>query len=198
MSSYEHVDGALLTSTMKKIQNHIQQSKRKNNASTSDDDENVKIPKLDRPSTNIEFDGGTAKIPTINDMNNDLLKILDGIFIGGALKEFQSINIDVIVEKFKPILNEFYEFTAPYREQVPKYSRILNAFINELCSIYKFKREEVFVNRASYTVPLWGHLYWQFVHLSSILLSYSFEKNYISDQLDFPLLLYNIDRILPC
>lgn len=123
--------------------------------------------------------------------------------------EFQEINIDSIVTRFKPALNKFHAISIRYRQKSKLlsknlYNEILRNLIDTLCTVYSINKKEVFVKLGT-PVPYWGGVYWEFLHLASILLSYGYNhlKNEdgsrkIKDFQDFSCVVYNIDFILPC
>lgn len=113
-------------------------------------------------------------------------------------KEFANLNITKICEAYKPILDEFYELSANYRHNKPVYNSYLEKFITEICDIYKIQRTMLLVHSDKYTTNDWGNVYWLFLHYSSILVNYAYEQGKITYFLNFPLIVYNIDSILPC
>lgn len=155
----------------------------------NDNGENIKQQKM--------YDGLHVKVPNDLDINDDSLKPFDDLLVK-INKEFINLNISVIIERFEPILSEFYELSASYRHNVPKYNKILTDFIDELCYIYNIRKTVMLVHHNKYTTSAWGNVYWMFMHLSSILVSYAYETGRINDFINFPTIIYNIDLILPC
>lgn len=118
--------------------------------------------------------------------------------LGAATKEFESCNISQIVTAYKPILDEFCAVSEHLRSTQTQYNEIFEKLIGVLCEEYDIKRDIMYVRLGNYGTNIWGNLYWRFLHLTSILLEHSMHENRINDPLDFPLLVYNIDHILPC
>lgn len=112
--------------------------------------------------------------------------------------EFMECNIDKIVKRYTNAMNEFLSFSARLREASPKYNELLLNSINKINDVYNVQISEMLVRENMYDIPMWGNVYWQFLHLFSILVSDAFEKNMILDMIDFPTILFNIHLILPC
>lgn len=138
-----------------------------------------------------------VNIPKDCDIDESTLAPFDEI-LPNLASEFKNLNISTICQLFKPILDEFYELSYAYRYDKPKYNNCLEQFITELCSIYNIERTVIIVHAHKYTTHDWGRVYWLFLHYSSILLNYAYEMGKITHFLNFPLLVYNIDTILPC
>lgn len=117
-------------------------------------------------------------------------------------EELRILSIETIVERFKTILPEFYDLSSNYRINAPKYNAVFEEFLLQICKIYNINFEalkgSVVVYPGKYSVEDWGPVYWDFLHLSSILISHAFETNMVGSLLNFPLLVYQIDNILPC
>lgn len=122
---------------------------------------------------------------------------MDKILVSIA-DELKSLNIQYIIKAYQPVMSEFYELSAPYRTAAKKYNQALENFIKTIGGLYGVEAEPMVVYPDKYSPTDWGNVYWQFLHLSSILLSYAFENGRINNLLDFPLIVYNIDLILPC
>lgn len=132
-------------------------------------------------------------------MNKKSLKITDLTSLVVMSKdELKKMNIEVIVEKFKPILDEFCALTEIIRTSQPTYNEIFTNFIDKISSLYNLRVNIILVRMENYATNIWGPVFWNFFHLSSILLEYAFCNNKINDILDFSTLIYNIDCILPC
>lgn len=136
-------------------------------------------------------------IPKDSEIDDEKLAPFDELMPTLA-NEFKNLNIQTICELYKPILDEFYELSYNYRHDKPKYNSCLEQFIAEICSIYNIKRTVIIVHANKYTTHDWGRVYWLFLHYSSILLNYAYEMGKITHFLNFPLIVYNIDTILPC
>lgn len=115
-----------------------------------------------------------------------------------SIDELKTMNIENIVEKFKPILDEFIALTETIRPVYPKYNEIFKNFIHKISSLYNIRVNVMLVRVYNYSTDKWGPVYWNFFHLSSILLEYAFYENKINHIFDFTTLIYNIDCILPC
>lgn len=144
-----------------------------------------------------EFNGCEIRIPKDCDIDETKLEPFKE-FYPILATEFKNLNIQTIINRYEPILDEFYEFSEPYRLSSPKYNAILDKTIQRLIEIYKIKRSIIYINRNAYTTSAWGNLYWTFYHMTSILISHAYCNGTINDYLDFPLIVYNIDCILPC
>lgn len=114
-----------------------------------------------------------------------------------AKNEIQDFKIQTLVNDFTPMLNEF----EGYIENVDinkAFRKILNDFIYFLRDTYKIEKQNILVNSSAYNVPNWGALYWSFLHYSSILLQHAVYNKLTTTLKKFPVILYNIDRMLPC
>lgn len=144
-----------------------------------------------------QFNGLNIRIPKDSEIDTKLLEPFNEFFPILA-DEFKNIGIQSIIASFEPILDDFCELSETYRQQAPKYNRVIENFIERLTTLFNLKRTVVYLDKNSYTTSAWGNVYWHFLHLSSILVSYAYSKGLINDYLDFPLIVYNIDLILPC
>lgn len=159
-----------------------------------------------KPSTSYEPTAKKAKsdthlydkLPKIDDSDSYKYTTPFNCLMHKIADEFKNLNIDTIIDDYKPILSEFYELSGKYRKYVPEYNKVFENFVNQLCKVYNFERNIILVNAHKYTTSEWGNLYWKFMHLSSILLSYAYETNKIDNLLNFSTIIYNIDLILPC
>lgn len=113
-------------------------------------------------------------------------------------KEFSVLNIQTIVKMYEPVVSEFLEIANNYRKYSEAYNKLLHNFINTLCQVYNIQLVPMYVSIGKYTTTEWGNIYWKFLHLSSILVTYAYENKYIKSMLYFPTIVYNIDLILPC
>lgn len=166
----------------------------KNTSNNGGDTENVN----DRiKRRRMQFNGYNVRVPNDSDIDAKLLEPFKE-FYPIIANEFETLNIKVIVEKFEPILDEFYELSEQSRRNAPKYNQILENLIDKLTNIFNLKRTVIYVRVNSYTTTQWGNVYWLFMHYTSILLSYAYSNGLINDYLDFPSIIYNIDTILPC
>lgn len=75
----------------------------------------------------------------------------------------------------------------------------LQILINSLRHLYNIPQYSlVYIDPGRMTKNVWGGIFWKFLHTSSILLQYAYYTNRITTFLNFPALLYNVDKILPC
>jgi hypothetical protein len=130
-------------------------------------------------------------------LNKEIDVFFDKVFADAA-EEFKVLNLQAIVERYTPVVMEFNEFTLPFRASFPDYNGILTNFINNICSLYDIKLKPIYVDVRKYSTNEWGHLYWDFLHYSSILLSAAFASKRILNLLNFSTIVYHIDTILPC
>lgn len=125
-----------------------------------------------------------------------MAKTIDYLLI--AKQELNNISInDYITEKSATILNEFLHFINKANTPNP-YIKILNETIEKLQTIYKLEKSHILVITSTYDRGQWGRLYWNALHLMSILIQDAFYNGKIESMLKFPLILYNIDMILIC
>lgn len=140
----------------------------------------------------------SVEIPLDEEIDDSKLIPIDNL-VQKVSVEMKQVTIENLIDRFKPILNEFMSFVEATRiTENSEYVSILRALVSKLCSIYKIKVESMLVQPSKYLVPEWGRLYWNFFHYTSILLEYSYENNWIDDFRNFPTLVYNINLILPC
>lgn len=136
-------------------------------------------------------------IPGDNDISDDIIGIFDRLWQSVA-NEFEQLTIQTICDRYKIILDEFYELSSAYRSSKPIYNKSLTKFVREICKIFSISQSPMLVYPYRYTTHEWGNVYWAFLHYSSILVAYAFEMGLITDFLDFPTLVYNVDAMLPC
>lgn len=127
-------------------------------------------------------------------------KILETIRTG-----FTACNgIEECVEKFSNCVDAFMEIVDKSAElqngEVSvHYMRDLRHCTDVIRSVYKVpERKMVRIDFSKLHLNVWGNIYWEFLHYSSILIQEAFYKRQITTLLNFPALVYNIDNILPC
>lgn len=119
-----------------------------------------------------------------------------------------------VLKRFRPILSEFLAFIQNFlaaliynnssnnndnsKSAVFVYEKKLNNLIETFERVYGVVPTVMVVNFTRYDVGKWGHLYWSFLHYSSILVQYALTKKYIHNTEDFATLVFNIDTILSC
>nr|DBA13145.1 TPA: Ac92-like protein [Oryctes rhinoceros nudivirus] len=137
-------------------------------------------------------------VPKDEDIDDTLFGDAFDKILQAVSDELRVLNISYIINRYRDVLSEFYELSAIYRARAKKYNKLFERFINTICTLYNIVRVPMMVQANKYSPKDWGHVYWEFMHLSSILLSHAFENSMISTLLSFPTLIYNIDAILPC
>lgn len=124
-----------------------------------------------------------------------------GPLLAQCVKEETSLNIDVIVDEFIPILTEFLLFSEPFIQN-EAYKTMLYGFIEKLKKLYPklgtINTLEMHVRVGQYDISVWGPLYWNFMHYTSILVNYAMRHQMMRDVGDFPSLIMNVDHMLPC
>lgn len=115
-----------------------------------------------------------------------------------ATNEFKTHDIERIVATYKSLLDEFCAVSEHFRLAQPRYNETFERLVNIVGEEYNVERSVMYVRLGNYGTNVWGNLYWRFLHHTSILLEQAMHNNRINDPLDFPLLVYNIDCILPC
>lgn len=121
-------------------------------------------------------------------------------------KELKDLGtIETINKLFQPIFSEFTNYVADAKSQkiivnIPKdYEKVYNTFVVDfLTNICGFKKTVMVVRVNQYTTSDWGHLYWSFLHYSSIILQYNISTNKVTDTFSFASFLMGIENILPC
>lgn len=78
------------------------------------------------------------------------------------------------------------------------YVNRIHRMVDKLNELTGINTAPVLTLPSKYYTETWGSLYWTFLHATSILVAYFIEIGKLHDTLDFPLIVYNIDRILPC
>lgn len=136
-------------------------------------------------------------LPRDNQIDDNLfMKPFNDLF-DTIKEEFKETNIDVIVTRFKKITPVFYSISRTYRELNAEYNKVFTNFFDTLCSVYNINIDKlIYVQIGS--IDYWGHVYWEFLHLASILLNNAFEMKKINYFLYFATIIYHIDLILPC
>ncbi|CAH0393247.1 unnamed protein product [Bemisia tabaci] len=124
-------------------------------------------------------------------------------------------SLNKLTESAEQLFNEMETFVDHYRKigninPSHEYVAILKRLVDRFRAKFGLVKHELILNFNIYTVPVWGHLYWGFLHALSILVQLSLRdddgsgsigiasETSISSLSDFVLILYNIDQILPC
>lgn len=136
-------------------------------------------------------------IPADEEINAKNLQPIDTV-INDILVEHKTLNISWAASRFQEVLPEFMELTRHQRLAQPEYNARITNLIETICKAYNIKYDPLFVHIYRYATNQWGPIYWSFIHLSSILLSYGVETGIIKDFCDFALVVHNIHLILPC
>jgi hypothetical protein len=103
-----------------------------------------------------------------------------------------------IIEDFQSCMNEFLALSEHLRLANPDYDEALSEMLDVICENFNIVRQLVHVKPSNYTTDAWGNVYWKFLHLASILITYLLSNHKIESMLNLPLLVYNIDYVLPC
>lgn len=114
-----------------------------------------------------------------------------------AKRQLDACTVDRVVAEFVPVLSEF----EAYVESVAMsdaYRGRLSAFIDFLKSAFELSTTVMLVQTNKYSTDMWGPLYWSFLHYASILLQYALHTGLTDDVKEFPTLVYNVDKMLPC
>lgn len=120
------------------------------------------------------------------------------ILIDAARREVDEYDVNDVVDAFRPVLGEFESYTQGAVEIAEEYRATLVSFIDFLKSTFDIAGHEMFVYVEKYSKNMWGPLYWRFLHYSSILLQYALYERLTHDVREFPTIVYNVDRMLPC
>jgi len=105
-----------------------------------------------------------------------------------------------ILTEYKKNLQIFESYVNALPSIEPIYHKKLKHLIASMRNLYPIliPNDLIMVNPNVYTVNDWGKLYWRFMHYTAIVLQYSIFNNKLDNLLDFPLIIYNVDEILPC
>lgn len=110
--------------------------------------------------------------------------------------------LQTTVKTFRDVVDTFETLvkTTTMDDQDSKsYRDDLQRLIDALRNLYDIPQYKlVYIDPGRMTKNVWGGIFWKFLHTSSILLQHAYFKNRINTFLNFPALLYNIDKILPC
>ena len=118
--------------------------------------------------------------------------------IRSAKRQLEDSSIKPLAIEFQSTMNEFLALSEHARLANPEYDEALNEMLDAICENFNLKRQMIHVKVSNYTANVWGNVYWHFLHLSSILITYLLSNHKIENMLNLPLLVYNIDCILPC
>lgn len=114
-----------------------------------------------------------------------------------AKQQLDEYSVDRVVTEFVPVLSEFEAYVEGIA--VPDAYRIrLSAFTAFLKSAFDLSATVMLVQTSKYSTDMWGPLYWSFLHYAAILLQYALYTGLTDDVKEFPVLVYNIDMMLPC
>lgn len=119
-----------------------------------------------------------------------------------AERQYSSFDFDIILERYVDSLSKFIACIERFAtiNETPekiKYTNILNEFNRIVCNMYNVNPKLVYIKLDF--VNIWGNIFWNYLHYTSILLQNA-TFNGLSDEnlFNFPLLVYNINEILPC
>lgn len=115
-----------------------------------------------------------------------------------AKTELETWSIDDVAKRFAGIIDEFLAIVEAFSDPVMEYKLMLDKMIGILSSRFGISQQTVHVRHSQYGTDVWGPIYWKFFHYSSILITYMYGEKEINDMIDFPILLFNINHILPC
>lgn len=118
--------------------------------------------------------------------------------IRSTKRELELASIKPIAIEFQLTMNEFLALSEHARLANPEYDDALNEMLDAICENFDLERQLIHVKVSNYTADAWGNVYWRFLHLASILITYLLSNHKIENMLNLPLLVYNIDCILPC
>lgn len=125
-------------------------------------------------------------------IDSDIEWLLDS-----AKQQLDSYTVDRVVTAFAPVLSEFEAYVEGI--VIPEaYRNRLSAFIAFLKSAFELSTTVMLVQTNKYSTDMWGPLYWSFLHYASILLQYALHAGLTDDVKEFPTLVYNVDKMLPC
>lgn len=65
-------------------------------------------------------------------------------------------------------------------------------------TIYRQKYKKIMIDYERLYMSTWGPIYWNFIHSVSILIQHAYYENKLTDILQFPSVVHNLDTILPC
>lgn len=100
-----------------------------------------------------------------------------------------------VVDTFETLVKS----TITDAENSKAYRDDLQQMIDTLRGLYDIgKYKLVYIDPGRMTKNVWGGIFWKFLHTSSVLLQYAYYKDRVGSFLNFPALLYNIDKVLPC
>lgn len=124
--------------------------------------------------------------------DNDIEWLLEN-----AKQQLDEYSVDRVITEFAPVLSEFEAYVEGIA--VPDaYRSRLSAFTAFLKSAFHLSTAVMLVHTNKYSTDMWGPLYWSFLHYASILLQYALCTGLTDDVKEFPVLVYNIDMVLPC
>lgn len=110
--------------------------------------------------------------------------------------------LQTTVKTFRDVVDIFETLVRTNKmdnDDSKSYRDDLQRLIDTLRNLYNVPQYKlVYIDPGRMTKNVWGGIFWKFLHTSSILLQYAYCKNRINTFLNFPALLYNIDKILPC
>lgn len=115
-----------------------------------------------------------------------------------ARNELADSSIESIAIEFESVMSEFLALSEAQRNLNIDYDDSLNQMIDVICENYNLRRQFMHIKASNYTTDLWGNVYWRFLHLGSILITDLLWNRKIENTLDLPLIVYNIDYVLPC
>lgn len=115
-----------------------------------------------------------------------------------AKTEVRNWSIGRIVDKFSEVLDEFVAIVEDLTDPPVRYKLMLDKLIETLCTRFEIVMRPMHVRHSQYGTDVWGPVVWGFFHYASIMITYMYSQKEINDMLDLPILIFNINHILPC
>lgn len=135
--------------------------------------------------------------PVLDDKNSILNKKVEQ-FKHYITNKQKTININVIIEHYQPIVNTFNSYLNTIQLNEIFKSKLVK-FINKLIEVYEIPTQPVLIVPHFYDdVDNWGRLVWTFLHYSSILFQYAKNKNLIKNEVSLSYIIYNLNFLIQC
>lgn len=116
------------------------------------------------------------------------------LWLESIAKHFKNDTENWVIEEYVRSSSVFFSFLNFNKVECPYANRIDEIIRKE----YKLERISVFVDASFMTIDIWGPMYWRFMHYMSILIQDLSYRNIINNTEAVVLMLWNLDKILPC
>lgn len=113
-------------------------------------------------------------------------------------ENFKNFNIKSIIERYEYVCNKFEAYIKGFKLSTNGAESDLMELVQFMRNLYKLKWKFIYLEVNAYDVKMWGNLYWEFFHLTSILLQEAIYNKTTDNICNFATIIYNLEEYIPC